>query len=739
MKRLSISFVLFIFFVMIILAAQRLFAQAPTAKSVIINEWSQGNSIDGASAEWVELLVVGNVNNCDTVLNLAGLRLQKTTGASGNYIEFKNVPLWQAVPRGAIIVIYNGNKKSSVLPADDNSFAGDYKVVIGHNNATYFTTGGTTWAAAIEMFANSFSLTAQPVLYYQPTNTNIFIWGTDGPGASAYPGSNQLVYYTNHYNSGTFSNASDWEVKAYNAGYPGTYNTGNNIMFVQGLRNNTPSISIVTTSPVSGMMGNTIYFDIKLGCEIPAANVIGVSFKFERGWQDYFRVPAGFYGTPYVSGYNLFGDPNGIALIDTTTEPGKINYSTFRTNPPNSYCGSCGFVTRLPLHIQDTLPNGAVVSFRLNEIYAILSNGVYKPLVKFEEHVPVTFISGNSGGTLFYKVGKGDSNHDGTVNGADVTALATKFGLQGGAIQGIVNWNTCTTVIRDPWGVDAGLDPSVPGTVLAMWCDHNGDGRVGNLDVLAIGYCWGSTYTYTKANTDVNLPLASSNLNLKVYDKSGRLVNNLSPNSTYEFVYSVKNAKDLLTASFELNWDADVEITGYKVSDQFKKNTTDFIEFVKIMNNSAAIALGRVWYDGPISGDEIELIRLTVKVGNNVDKLKFDLTNPEIRDESGKLYRLPVQLPELTTVPVKFALLGNYPNPFNPTTTIKFEIAEPTRASLKIYNSLGQIVKVLMDNEPVEAGRYEKEFNAVDLVSGVYFYKLETPNFTAVKKMVLIK
>jgi len=188
-----------------------------------------------------------------------------------------------------------------------------------------------------------------------------------------------------------------------------------------------------------------------------------------------------------------------------------------------------------------------------------------------------------------------------------------------------------------------------------------------------------------------------------------------------------------------LNWDADVEITGYKVSDQFKKNTTDFIEFVKIMNNSAAIALGRVWYDGPISGDEIELIRLTVKVGNNVDKLKLDLTNPEIRDESGKLYRLPVQLPELTTVPTKFALLGNYPNPFNPSTVIKFEIAQPTRASLKIYNSLGQLVKVLMENEPVEAGRYEKEFNAADLSSGVYFYKLETPEFTAIKKMVLIK
>ncbi len=734
MKRISISFVLFIFFIMIILAAQRLFAQSPTLKSLIINEWSQGNTTNGASAEWVELLVVGS--NCDTVLDLAGLRLQKAAGLQPDYIEFTNDPLWQNVPSGAIIVIYNGANKSSALPSDDFSFTGDYKVIVPHNNATYFSTSGTTWGAVTEMFANSYSPAAQPVLYYNPSSTNVFVWGTDGPGAGAYPGTNQLVYYTSHYNSGTFNNSSDWEVKAYNAGYPGSYNTGDNIMFVQGLRNNTPSISIVTTSPVSGMMGNTIYFDIKLGCEIPAANIIGVSFKFERDWQDYFRVPAGYYAAPYVNTYNLFGNGGGTALIDTTTEPGKINYSTIKTTG-STYCGSCGYVTRLPLYIQDTLPNGAVVNFRLNEMYAILSNGVYKPLVKFLEEVDVMFISGTSGGTLYYKVGKGDSDHNGTVNLADVTALATRFGEQGGAIQGIINWNTCTTVVRDPWGVDASRDPSTD--VLAMWCDHNGDGRVGNLDVLAIGYCWGTSYTYTKANVNSNLPLANSNLVLKIYDKNGKLVDNLAPNSTYYFVYSVKNAKDLLTTSFELNLDNNFEIVNYTVSDQLKKNTTDFIEFVKIMNNSAAIALGRVWYDGSISGDEIELIRLVVKTGEDVNNIKLDHNNAELRDKYGKLYKLPVQLPEISTVPSKFALVGNYPNPFNPSTVIKFEIAEPTKASLKIYNSLGQLVKVLMDNEAVEAGRYEKQFSANELSSGIYFYKLETPNFTAIKKMVLIK
>ncbi len=731
MKRLSISFVLFVFFVLVILAAQRLFAQTPTPKSVIFNEWSQGNTTDGASAEWVELLVVGNP--CDTVLNLAGLRLQKVAGVSTNYIEFKNIPLWTAVPRGTIIVIYNGANKSSVLPADDFSFSGDYKVVIPHNNATYFTTSGTTWGAGTEMFANSFNSSQQPVLRYG--GTDIFVWGTDGPGAGAYPGTNQLVYYKSHYNSGTYTPVSNWEVAAYNAGYPASYNTGDNILFVQGLRQNRPSIKLETTSPVSGMMGNTIYFDVKLGCEIPAANVIGVSFIFYRNWQDYFSVQGAFYNTPYVPGYNLWGNGNGTALADLVVEPGRLHYSTFRTSGP-PYCGGCGYVTRIPLVIQGTLPNGAVCNFMLLEMYAMLSNGNVVSLIKFDEGVDVTFITGTAGGLMYYKVGKGDSDHDGDVDLSDVTALATRFGEQGGAVQGIVNWNTCSTIIRDPWGVDASRDPSTD--VLAMWCDHNGDGRVGNLDVLAIGLCWNSSYTYTKSNPVKNLPLASSELALKVYNRNGQLVKKLIPGEEYDFVYSVMNANDLLTASFELNWDDNLEFIDYKISEPFKKNSTNFIEFVKMMNKSAAIALARVWYDGSISGDEIELIRFKFKV-NQTNDIKLDLMNPELRDGSGKLYRMPVNLPDLTSSPSKFALIGNYPNPFNPSTIIKFELPEQSYVSLKVFNTLGQLVQVLIDNEILEAGRYEKLFDGSKLTTGIYFYKLETPNHSAIKKMVLIK
>ena len=85
-----------------------------------------------------------------------------------------------------------------------------------------------------------------------------------------------------------------------------------------------------------------------------------------------------------------------------------------------------------------------------------------------------------------------------------------------------------------------------------------------------------------------------------------------------------------------------------------------------------------------------------------------------------------------------FRLYNNFPNPFNPVTTIRYEIPVACIVSLKIYNLLGQVVASLIDGNQ-QAGAYEVKWNASGLASGVYFYKLETPTFREIKKLVLIK
>jgi Secretion system C-terminal sorting domain len=90
------------------------------------------------------------------------------------------------------------------------------------------------------------------------------------------------------------------------------------------------------------------------------------------------------------------------------------------------------------------------------------------------------------------------------------------------------------------------------------------------------------------------------------------------------------------------------------------------------------------------------------------------------------------------SLPIDFSLSQNYPNPFNPSTVIKYATGSTQFVSLKIYDVLGNEVALLV-NEEKPAGSYEIEFNASQLSSGLYFYKLTSDNFSETKKMILMK
>ena len=89
-------------------------------------------------------------------------------------------------------------------------------------------------------------------------------------------------------------------------------------------------------------------------------------------------------------------------------------------------------------------------------------------------------------------------------------------------------------------------------------------------------------------------------------------------------------------------------------------------------------------------------------------------------------------------VPQEFLLSQNYPNPFNPSTTISFAIPNQADVKLSIYNSIGEEVAELL-NDNISAGFHEVTFDATNLTSGIYFYKISASNFASVKKMLLLK
>ncbi|MFZ1321271.1 MAG: T9SS type A sorting domain-containing protein [Ignavibacteria bacterium] len=91
-----------------------------------------------------------------------------------------------------------------------------------------------------------------------------------------------------------------------------------------------------------------------------------------------------------------------------------------------------------------------------------------------------------------------------------------------------------------------------------------------------------------------------------------------------------------------------------------------------------------------------------------------------------------------TEVPNEFKLSQNYPNPFNPVTKIGFDVQKTSLMKLKIFNLLGKEVSELVNGQ-LNPGKYEVSFDAGNYESGIYFYRLETENFSQTKRMILLK
>jgi agmatine deiminase len=105
---------------------------------------------------------------------------------------------------------------------------------------------------------------------------------------------------------------------------------------------------------------------------------------------------------------------------------------------------------------------------------------------------------------------------------------------------------------------------------------------------------------------------------------------------------------------------------------------------------------------------------------------RFNITSPTAINING------------SNIPAEFALYQNYPNPFNPSTFITFDIPKESYITLKIYDIQGREVKVLKDGIQ-KAGSFKVEFNALELSTGIYFYKLSSENVSFTRKMILVK
>ncbi|MCD6337662.1 MAG: T9SS type A sorting domain-containing protein, partial [Candidatus Marinimicrobia bacterium] len=90
-------------------------------------------------------------------------------------------------------------------------------------------------------------------------------------------------------------------------------------------------------------------------------------------------------------------------------------------------------------------------------------------------------------------------------------------------------------------------------------------------------------------------------------------------------------------------------------------------------------------------------------------------------------------------IPVEFAMKGNYPNPFNPLTTIEFDLPADGMVNMTVFNIAGRQVAKLIDRQNMQAGSYELTWNAADYASGVYIVRAQYGTDVAYQKMTLLK
>jgi hypothetical protein len=278
---------------------------------------------------------------------------------------------------------------------------------------------------------------------------------------------------------------------------------------------------------------------------------------------------------------------------------------------------------------------------------------------------------------------------------------------------------------------------------------------------LCIGLNFGKTHTSPGSSPEITQSAiseealaAAPKLSYKLYDLNDQPVSAAALQAGQEFYAAVEieQAGNLHGVSFTMDWMA-LNAAGarLKVVEEWAENGIQLsglwgenaLSLAMAFNEEGRLEIGASRTDGQGIDKDGELLRVKLRV------VEAGLTDFSFRD----IYAMNPAGEELVmagntlnkgTVPpaqviAKQFSVGNYPNPFNPTTTISITLPVKTMVDLIIYNALGQEVVRLVKGEHLNAGSYEYNWDASSLPSGIYFYHLRTKEFTRTQKMMLLK
>ena len=274
--------------------------------------------------------------------------------------------------------------------------------------------------------------------------------------------------------------------------------------------------------------------------------------------------------------------------------------------------------------------------------------------------------------------------------------------------------------------------------------DLDDDGDVDIDDYLMFIASYGRTATGPATKPLVLLPGINENAEFSLNLGSERVV----AGELVAVDVSLANVEALVGYGFALNYETDkFEFVSVAPADSDLLTSTGGETLFHHVVADGQITIASGLYNGTAVSGGGDVVRFVFRVLREFeDNARFEIADGLVFDPSQLQNPAVVAgVLELQSTPREFALHQNFPNPFNPDTTIKYDLAESADVTLQIYNVLGQVIRTLVASETQNAGRYQIRWNGMDdrgvpVSSGVYFYQISAEGkFQHVRKLMLLK
>lgn len=276
----------------------------------------------------------------------------------------------------------------------------------------------------------------------------------------------------------------------------------------------------------------------------------------------------------------------------------------------------------------------------------------------------------------------------------------------------VFNFNYIATD-PDAHTITYSLESITPATTSAVFTNNTGLGGFGNLVFTPVAADAGKVYTIV----------------IKALCSAGLF-------STTTTVLTVGvNSAPAFTAGFTLT-DRTIKVHNVPVpfTFQYVAADVDGDPFTwTLISGKGSISTTGFYSWTPVAADKGTTNTVKVRITDAANPLIFSETTAVLTVEN-----IITSVESIEGVPTTFALAQNYPNPFNPSTTIQFGIPQSSNVKVSVFNILGEEIAVLV-NGMMSAGNYKVTFNASNLPSGLYLYRIQADNFNQVRKMMLTK